>query len=156
MKKAEKDYKEAISDAANSEKTSKSAESNPKITSEQRYKLKDKSIKDKEEQKKAKERYEESISQLELYRNRYVDNMNEVFKATQNFEQERMLFFKGIFINCHQLLQIQQDQRYEDLFDELKVIINKIDANNDLDWWAQNFGPGTKENWLKLTHFEVK
>lgn len=156
MKKLEKEFKEAIADATESEKASQSAESNPKFTSEQRVKLKDKSIKDKEEQAKAKKRYKESIVELDLYKPRYIENMDEVFKYTQNFERERMLFFKNIFDKCHELLQIQNDERYDELFKELHEKISNISPNDDLNWWANHYGPGTQTDWPKFIDYEAQ
>jgi hypothetical protein len=148
MEKCEKEFKESIQTTLHCEQTSKSAESNPKYTSEQKYKLQEKAIKAKNDQAKAKEKYQESVIQLDLYRPRYVEQMQVEFKKTEHFEQERMLTFKQVLLKCHDLLEKQHsDDRFDDLYLELQKKINEINPSVDLEYWSNRFGPGTPQNW---------
>jgi len=140
LKKSKKDYEEAIATAKSCLESSISAESNPKYTPEQRNKLEQRAEKSKEEQAKAKEKYKESVIQMNLYQPRYIENMTEAFSKTQNFEQERMLFFKQIFLECHEILQIHQDERFEELFEELLQKINSVNPQSDIEWWSNRYG----------------
>jgi hypothetical protein len=148
MEKCEKEFKESIQTTLHCEQTSKSAESNPKYSSEQKYKLQEKAIKAKNDQAKAKEKYQESVIQLDLYRPRYVEQMQVEFKKTEHFEQERMLTFKQVLLKCHDLLEKQHsDDRFDDLYLELQKKINEINPSVDLEYWSNRFGPGTPQNW---------
>ncbi len=140
LKKSRKDYEEAIATAKSCLESSISAESNPKYTAEQRAKLEQRAEKAKDEQAKAKEKYKESVIQMNLYQPRYVENMEEAFARTQNFEQERMLFFKQVFLECHEVLQIHQDERFDDLFEELVQKINSMNPQGDVEWWSATYG----------------
>ena len=77
---------------------------------------------------------------MNLYQPRYVENLTEAFNKTQNFEQERMLFFKQVFLECHELMQVHQDERFDELFDELLQKINSINPQEDIEWWSEKYG----------------
>jgi len=155
MKKLEKEYKESIENTASCEKTSAAAESNPKILSEQRYKLVDKVLKAKVDQEKSREAYKNSVSEMDLYKGRYIKDMEEVFNLTQNFERERMMFFKTILNEAREKLEIQQDPRFDELFLESQRIINGIMPDNDLDWWRRNYGTDTVASWPTFIDYEA-
>jgi hypothetical protein len=140
MVKAKKEYVESIKNARNANDAAISAESNPQHTNESRNKLKQKAENAVDEQARSKEKYKESVIQMNLYRPRYVENMTEAFNKAQNFEQERMLFFKQVFLECHELMQIHQDERFDELFEELLQKINSINPQEDIGWWSEKYG----------------
>ena len=154
MKKAKNNYNEAIQITKESQEAAKSAETNPKYSQEQRSKFNQKVERSKDEQERAREKFKESIIEMDLYRPRYIENMTEAFSKTQHFEQERMLFFKQIFLECHDLLQIQSDERFDELFAELLDKLNRVNPQSDLDWWSHNFGIGTIPNWPEYEEFD--
>lgn len=147
LKKSKKEYEEAIETRKSCHETAVSAESNPKYTPEQRLKLCQRDEKAVEDQQRAREKYKESVIQMNLYQPRYIENMTEAFAKTQNFEQERMLFFKQIFLECHEVLQIHHDERLDELFEELLQKVNSINPQSDIEWWAGKYGTGTQGNW---------
>lgn len=147
MKKSKKEYEESIQHSKKTQEESVSAESNPKFTPEQRTKLEQRAEKAVEEQARFKEKYKESVIQMNLYQPRYIENMTEAFNKTQNFEQERMLFFKQVFLECHEILQIHQDERFDELFEELVGRVNSINPQDDVEWWSNHYGLGTQPNW---------
>lgn len=147
LKKSKKEYEESIETRKSCHETAVSAESNPKYTTEQRTKLSQRDEKAVEDQQRAKEKYKESVIQMNLYQPRYIENMTEAFAKTQNFEQERMLFFKQIFLECHEVLQVHHDERLDELFEELLQKVNCINPQNDIEWWAGKYGTGTQGNW---------
>lgn len=148
LKKNKKEYEESIATSKSTHEAFVSAESNPKYTPEQLAKLEQRSEKAIDDQARAKEKYKESVIQMNLYQPRYIENMTEAFNKTQNFEQERMLFFKQIFLECHELLQaVHQDERLDELFEELLQKINCINPQSDVEWWSGKYGLGTQPNW---------
>jgi len=156
MKDLETEYKEAIEHTTSSIKTCDSAQTNPKCSNEQRYKLADKVDKAKATQSQAREKYKQSVTDLSLHKQRYVDQMEEVFDKTQHFEQERMLFFKNIFVKCRGLFQIQDDDRFEELFTELQRKLDQVNPGNDLAWWKDHYGTGTKCDWPEFIDYEAE
>lgn len=147
LKKCKKEYLDAIQTVEQSSKNVALAESNPKYTLDQRNRLEEKSKRSKEEEEKARRLYQDTLTEMDLYKPRHIAKMTEVFEKTQNFELERIIFFKQIFLRCHELLQIHNDERFEDIFDNYLQKVNQVNAENDLEWWSKNFGIETRANW---------
>jgi hypothetical protein len=153
LRKAKKDYYDAVKTAHACADTARSAESNPKYNEEQRLKLNDKldnSVKDEDREKR---KYEEVIKEMDLYKTRYIENMTEVFNEAQQIEKDRMIFFKEIFESCHQILQTHKDERFQKVFLYYLECIKKMDSNADVEWWSNNFGVGTKPTWPEFENY---
>lgn len=52
--------------------------------------------------------YKQSLEELNAYTARYVTDMTEVFKKTQEFEDKRLKFFKKFLYGYHSCLDISQ------------------------------------------------
>jgi len=102
------------------------------------------------EQIEARDRYEMLLRQMDSYKSRYVEKMTNVFEKTQQFELQRMLFFKQIFGECHDLLQTYEDPRYPAAFARLSAELGKMQPKDDLAWWSMNYGTGTQPVWPQL------
>ncbi|CAF0845862.1 unnamed protein product [Brachionus calyciflorus] len=148
LRKYKKEYFDSIKDTKQSEETAKMAQSNPKYTLEQRSKLEEKVKRCKEEQERALKLYKDTLIELDLYKPRHIAKMTEVFEKTQNFEQERILFFKRTFSECQEILQNHHvNERFDEIFEEALQNINSVNPEDDLNWWSKHFGVETKPNW---------
>jgi hypothetical protein len=157
LKKAKKDYYDAIRGARAAEEASRAALTNPKMNQEQRDKLEEKSKRAREEEERAQRKYKDVLIEMDIYKPRHMQKMTDVFAKTQNFEQERMLFFKQTFMECYALhRQAHTDARFNDLFENFHVVVDNINPKEDLDWWANTFGPGTAPNWPVYEEFHEK
>lgn len=92
LRKVKKEYYESIKNTQQSEQTAQNAQSNPKLNQEQREKLEEKAKKAKDEEAKARKRYQDTVKETELYQDHHVGKMSAVFNKTQLFEKERILF----------------------------------------------------------------
>jgi hypothetical protein len=92
----------------------------------------------------------------DLHKQRYIEQMEEEFEKTQHFEQERMLFFKNIFVKCRGLLQIHDDERFDDLFTELQRQLDQVNPGKDLEWWKDHYGTGTSCQWPQFIDYAAE
>lgn len=155
LKKHKKEYYESIKTTKQNEETARSAQSNPKINQEQREKLDEKAKKSRDDEERARKRYKDTLTEMELYKPHHMSKMSEVFGKTQNFEQERILFFKQTLFECHEILEKEsKEDKFAELFEEFMEHINNVNPNNDLEWWSQNFGADTKPNWPAFEEYQ--
>lgn len=156
-KRCKKDYYEAHKTVKSCEETAKAASTSPKVSQEQREKLDEKTKKAREEVERALKRYKDTLIEMDIYKPQHMRKMLDVFAKTQNFEQERMLFFKQTFAETYDILsKLYQDERIDQLFEAYLAHINAIDAKSDLEWWELNFGPGTQANWPVFEEYQEK
>ena len=118
-----------------------------KLNQEQKQKIEEKLNKAREDQEKALNKYKQILTEMDIYKPQHIKKMTEVFDRTQNFESERMLFFKQTFVECSDILKIQNDERFEHIFNQYLEKVNKTNPKNDLDWWSRHFGVDTTPNW---------
>ena len=57
-----------------------------------------------------KEKYEQSLMELNSYNAKYVEDMTEVFNRTQEFEENRLSFFKKFLFDMHACLDLSQNR----------------------------------------------
>ena len=79
-------------------------------------KLQEKVEKCRKEVDATKERYQQSLVELNGYNAKYVEDMTEVFKKTQNFEQQRLEFCKKILYDIHDRLDLTQIKELVNMF----------------------------------------
>ena len=60
----------------------------------------------------SKERYQQSLIELKAYNGRYIEDMAEVFQKTQEFEDKRLSFLKGMLFKLHQVLDLTKYTEY--------------------------------------------
>jgi len=61
-----------------------------------------------------KVRYEQSLTELNAYNAKYVEDMTEVYNRTQEFEERRLKFFKKVLYDLHACLDLTQNKRFVD------------------------------------------
>jgi protein kinase C and casein kinase substrate in neurons protein len=154
LNKNKKEYYDSIKKSRSCNEAARSAESNPKYNDDYRRKLRLSAEQAERDVERARKRYEEVIKEMELYRPRYIENMKEVFEKTQTFEQERMIFFKQIFLECQSLLQVHNDERLDKVFADLLDNLNKMNPKQDLDWWGRHYGPGMAATWPEYEEYQ--
>lgn len=154
MNKFRKEYYESIKLTRQTDEAARAADVNPKMSDDQRRKMRGKVDTCQREQENYRKRYEDIIKELDLYRPIYVENMTKVFEKTQNLEQERMIFFKQMFLECREILmKIPNDDRNDLIFEELMESLSKLNAQEDTEWWSNQYGIGTKAIWPKFEEY---
>lgn len=58
-----------------------------------------------------KERYEKSLEELNKVTPQYMENMEQVFEQWQQFEDKRICFFKELFLEVKQHLDLSSNHR---------------------------------------------
>jgi len=76
-----------------------SAESNPDATKDQLMRMKEKKERAQRDVAKCREKYRERLEETRHYQSRYIEDMQLQFDKCQQFERERMLYFKSILCN---------------------------------------------------------
>lgn len=157
LKRAKREYYDAHRAVKSCEETARSASTNPKISQDQREKLDEKTKRAREEVERSQKRYKDTLIEMDIYKPQHMRKMLEVFAKTQTFEQERMLFVKQTFSECYDVLsKINQDERFDELFEAQRESIQSVDAKSDVEWWEITFGPGTQANWPAYEEFQEK
>lgn len=88
------------------------AESNPDCTGEQCAKIRDKRDKAQKDLDKTLGKYKERLGDLQHYQSRYIEDMKIQFTKCQEFEQERMEFFKITLQNFKATVDLSADARW--------------------------------------------
>ena len=57
-----------------------------------------------------KDRYQQSLNELNAYNAKYVEDMTEVFQRTQDFERKRLTFYKKVLYDLHNCLDLTQNK----------------------------------------------
>lgn len=153
MNKAKREYYDAIKSTRSAVAAAREADSNAKVSEENRQKLHAKAESSERDQDAFKRKYESTLTDLEANKQKYIDDMSRVFQKTQNLEQERMVFFKQMLLECHSILQTYNDDRHGFIFNELKDSIERLRPEEDTEWWSNKYGPGTKPNWPKFEEY---
>jgi protein kinase C and casein kinase substrate in neurons protein len=154
LNRSKDNYYDSIEKAEAKEDKSLMSQNDPKLNQEQKEKINEKALKAREDEKKAHESYGQTLMEIDLYKPQHIKKMTEVFNRTQDFEQQRMLFFKQIFQECHDLIQTHNDERTDGIFEEYINIVNKSNPINDLNWWSRHFGVDTQPNWPQFEEYE--
>lgn len=60
-----------------------------------------------------RDKYEETLKDLNSYKSIYIIDMKDVFDNTQKFEEKRLEYFKDILIGIHHSLDLTKINEYE-------------------------------------------
>ncbi|OWF51969.1 protein kinase C and casein kinase substrate in neurons protein 2-like isoform X2 [Mizuhopecten yessoensis] len=137
--------------ACRNEKTTANQENNARgdsaVSQDQLKKIQDKLRKYQADVEQSKDKYEACLNDLNGYNAKYIEDMNEVFEKCQNFERERMEFFKKTMFVLHECLDLSSEPRFSKLYSDLHDTISKADSDSDLAWWSQKSGADMPMNW---------
>jgi hypothetical protein len=154
LKKLKREYYDSIKATKQAEDQATAAQSSPKHSQEQKDKLEEKAKRSREEQDRALKRYKDQLVQIDLYKPRHMEKMIEVFNKTQNFEHDRMMFFKQTFLECYDIMQIHQDERLDTIFSNYINQVNNLNPKHDLEYWSHKYGPDTRPNWPVFEEYQ--
>ena len=71
-------------------------------------KLQDKVEKCRKDVEATRERYKQSLTELNSYNAKYIEDMTEVFQRTQEFEHRRLVFIKKILYDLLACIDLTQ------------------------------------------------
>ncbi|XP_026093889.1 protein kinase C and casein kinase substrate in neurons protein 2 isoform X2 [Carassius auratus] len=151
--------KKAYHNACKEEKTASSRESSSKLENnnpEAQKKLQEKVEKCQQEVQKTKERYRKSLEELDKVTPQYMENMEQVFEQWQQFEDNRLCFFKELLLGVKQHLDLSSNHKYSSVYHTLEDTIQAADAQEDLKWFRSNHGPGMTMNWPQFEEWSME
>ncbi|XP_077459143.1 protein kinase C and casein kinase substrate in neurons protein 1-like isoform X2 [Stigmatopora argus] len=143
--------------ACKEEKLASARESNGKseasVTSDQLKKLHEKVDRCKVDSQKAKDRYEKSLDELNKCTPQYMESMEQVFDQSQQFEDKRLSFIREVLLDVKRHLNLTENQSYASVYQELEQSITSASAQDDLQWFKNNHGPGMYMNWPQFEEY---
>ncbi len=110
-RRAKKSFHQAARDLELQNFALQQAEGNPDITGEQTAKVRERQERAQQEVDKALKKYEEKLRDLQHYKGRYVEDMTMQFDRCQEFENQRMDFFKDTLQALKEALDLSQSER---------------------------------------------
>lgn len=131
--------------------------------------MQDRVQKTKDEVQKCREKYEQSLQEINKYNPIYIEDMGSVFVKCQEMEETRLRFFKKLLFSIHKTLNVTQDPKYilssissvfllilirlfclfslPQIYEEFYHTVNNADHQKDLKWWSNNHGVNMAMNW---------
>ncbi|THD27934.1 Adaptor protein pacsin [Fasciola hepatica] len=146
VNQCKKDYYQACKMERSLQVQVQNAKNDPNGTPEQMEvdpklkKMQDKWKKSEKEVERTRAAYTNALSGLDADNPRYLEEMTAVFSRTQDFERDRLIFFKDLFANLHQALNVTTKADFNVIYRDLEESIAKMDIEADLNWWSVNHG----------------
>lgn len=108
------------------------------------------------ERQKQKDKYEAALSDLDANNSRYMEDMEVVFTKCQDFEHERLEFFKTTLLSAENHLDISSRSDLRQLYGNVRDSLNRANVDQDLEWWRKNHGPGMAMNWPVFEEYDAE
>lgn len=143
--------------ACKEEKLASTREANSKgeasVTAEQQKKLQEKVEKCKQDSQKAKDKYEKALDELNNCTPQYMENMEQVFGQSQQFEEKRLAFVREVLLDVKRHLNLTENQSYSTVYRDLERTITSASPQEDLKWFSNTHGPGMHMNWPQFEEY---
>ncbi|XP_009955746.1 PREDICTED: protein kinase C and casein kinase substrate in neurons protein 3 [Leptosomus discolor] len=152
FRKAQKPWVKKIKDVENSKKNYHAARKEEKTAHTRENHAKADSSVSQEQLRKLQERVEKCTQEAE----KYMEDMEQVFESCQEAELKRLCFFKEMFLNLHQHLNLSTSESFHALYRDLYQVIMAADNQEDLKWWRNTHGPGMAMNWPQFEEWSLE
>lgn len=135
-----KEYHQACKTERSLQVQVQNAKNDPSGTPEQLKKMQDKLKKAEKEVERTRSNYTNALNDLDAESPRYLEEMTKVFNRTQDFERERLTYFKCLFMNMQQMLNVTLKANFKTIYTELEQAISLSDIDSDLNLWSSKHG----------------
>lgn len=112
-RRAKKSYHQASKDLELQNYALQQTENSPESTYDQCSKARDRQERAQRDADKALEKYQERLTELQRCKGRYVEDMTMQFEKCQEFENQRMEFFKVTLQQMKEAVDLSRNQRYD-------------------------------------------
>ncbi|BFZ05187.1 hypothetical protein BsWGS_08226 [Bradybaena similaris] len=150
---AKKDYHAACRTEKSTANQENNARGDTTVSQDQLKKLQDKLRKCQQEVENTREKYNAALNDINGYNSKYVEDMGEIFKKCQEFEQKRIEFFKKTLFQIHTCLDLSVDPKFTNIYTSLHSTINNVDYYKDLKWWSHTHGIDMPMNWPEFEDY---
>eukprot|EP01137_Pigoraptor_chileana_P029954 Opistho-2@15902 len=147
MDKARKSYHAAARAVEQQAKKVSEAEKNPEIGHDEVKKISDKLNKMKNEMADERSKYEDSLQKLEEERPKYIHEMTQEFEKWQDFEKQRIEYFKDQFHDYHKIVNLHANPGFQAAFARLLGSFDNVDSNSDLANFSKLYGADMDMQW---------
>lgn len=137
---SKKDYHQACQTERSLQVQLQNAKTDPAGAPEQLKKIQEKLSKAEKEMDRTKSAYMGALAELDQDNPRYLEEMTRVFNGSQDLERERLTFFKTIFTDLHQALNVTTKTDFDAIYADLEQSIASCDIDSDLAWWSAHHG----------------
>jgi hypothetical protein len=150
---AKKDYHAACRSEKSTANQENNARGDTTVSPDQLKKLQEKLRKCQQEVEATREKYTAAVNDINGYNAKYIEDMSEVYKKCQEFEQRRIEFFKKTLFQLHTCLDLSVEPKYSQIYTSLHSTINNVDHSKDLKWWSNNHGVDMAMNWPEFEEY---
>ncbi|KAL5501953.1 hypothetical protein EMCRGX_G008638 [Ephydatia muelleri] len=151
--RARKAFHQAARELEAQNSSLQSSESNPDCNGEQLSKVRERRDKAQREVDKTLAKYKEKLGDLQHYQGRYIEDMKKEFEKCQDFEQERIEFFKRSLMDLQTAVDLSNNERVLAIYDEYSTSLNAINALDDLKWYSVHHGADMSCNWPQFEDY---
>lgn len=153
---SKKNYYTACKEERSAQTQENTAKSDSSLPPEKVKKLQEMVEKKGNERQKQKDKYENALSELDNNNARYMEDMEQVFTKCQDFEHERLTFFKEVLLAAESHLNVSAKPNLNEMYGQIRKAINQSNVENDLNWWRNNHGPGMQMNWPLFEEYDAE
>jgi protein kinase C and casein kinase substrate in neurons protein len=109
VEKAKLDYHASCKVEKSAQNQERNANSDSSLSPDQLKKMQDRVQKTKDDVQKGREKYEQSLAEINKYNSTYIEDMTSVFTKCQETEEIRLRFFKDVLFNIHKVLNLSDN-----------------------------------------------
>ncbi|KFQ01059.1 Protein kinase C and casein kinase substrate in neurons protein 3, partial [Haliaeetus albicilla] len=167
FRKAQKPWVKKMKDVETSKKNYHAARKEEKTAQTRENHAKADSSVSQEQLRKLQERVEKCAQEAEKVSVCYMDVGHKdtpleekalvvMSLSCQEAERKRLCFFKEMFLNLHQHLNLSTSESFHALYRDLYQVIMAADNQEDLKWWRNTHGPGMAMNWPQFEEWSLE
>jgi len=149
-----KEYHDSVKLSIDTESECKKTETNHKKSDEQRHEARKNADQAMANQKFARKKYEDNLKTIDRFKKPYVDEMKKVFERAQEFEKQRLDFFKKVLNDFNNLFaEFYRGHSNESIFKNTADPIAKANSDNDVKWWSKIYGADMNPAWPEFVEY---
>jgi len=156
LMKAKKEYHMACKLERTATNQENNARNSSDVSPDQLKKLQEKLEKCRKDVESSRDRYQQSLNELNGYNAKYVEDMTEVYQRTQDFELKRLNFCKKLLYDLHACLDITQNKKLHEIYAQLRQTVDQLDPSYDLKFWSQTHGVDMAMAWPQFEEYSTE
>lgn len=103
-----------------------------------------------------RETYQKAVDTCTAEKDRYIDDMNTVYKKTQLDEEKRLKFVRDVLFDVHQRIDLSTIEKFKRIYEDHEFAILKLDVESDIQWWHNTRGMGVMMQWPQFEEYNAE